>query len=197
LRPSLSLGRTEFTYTGPVKRIHEASAPNIRNKSFRITADVVLPTGSEQGVLVTQGGLSGGFTLAFEKGKPVFYYNMANVAHYSITSKQALKPGKHTVIFDFLYDGGGLGKGGTGILSVDGKQAAQGRIEKTVPFRFSFDETFDVGEDTGTPVDLAYDVPFRFTGTIDKLVIKYIGDNKLSATDQKQINAVEAKIKAD
>jgi arylsulfatase len=197
LRPSLSLGRTEFTYTGPVRRIHEASAPNIRNKSFRITADLVLPKGGEQGVLVTQGGLSGGFALAFEKGKPVFYYNMANVAHYSIASKQALKPGKHSVVFDFLYDGGGLGKGGTGTLSVDGKQVAQGRIEQTVPFRFSLDETFDVGEDTGTPVDLAYDVPFRFTGTIDKLVVKYTGSNKLSAADQKQINAVEAKIKAD
>ncbi|HWR69272.1 MAG TPA: arylsulfatase, partial [Desulfomonilia bacterium] len=197
IRPSLSLGRTEFTYTGPVKRIHEATAPNIRNKSFRITAEVVLPKGGEQGVLVTQGGLSGGFTLAFEKGKPVFYYNMANVAHYSVAAKQALKPGRHTVVFEFIYDGGGLGKGGTGTLSVDGKQAAQGRIEKTVPFRFSLDETFDVGEDTGTPVDLAYDVPFKFTGTIDRLVIEYLGDTKLSATDQKKLDATEAKLRAD
>ena len=83
------------------------------------------------------------------------------------------------------------------MLSVDGKQVAQGRIEKTVPFRFSLDETFDVGEDTGTPVDLAYDVPFKFTGTIDKLVIKYLDGAKLSAADQQKVKAVDAKIKAD
>ena len=155
------------------------------------------PRASEQGVLVTQGGLSGGFALMLEKGKPVFHYNMVNIAHYSIAAKQALKPGKHTIVFDFQYDGGGIGKGGTGTLSVDGKQVAQGRIEKTVPLRFSLDETFDVGEDTGTPVNLDYDVPFKFTGTIDKLVIKYIGDSKLSAADQKKIQNTEAKIKAD
>ena len=196
IRPSLTAGRTEFVYTGPVKRIHEGSAPDIKNRSYRITADVALSKGGEQGVLVTQGGLSGGFALVFEKGKPVFYYNMANVAHYKIASKQALKPGKHIVVFDFLYDGG-LGKGGTGTLSVGGMQVAQGRIDRTVPFRYSLDETFDVGEDTGTPVDLAYDVPFRFTGTIDKLVIKYLDGGKISAADQKQINTVEAKLKAD
>jgi arylsulfatase len=197
IRPSLSLGRNEFTYTGPVKRIHEGAAPNIKNRSYRIIADVVLPRGSEQGVLVTHGGLSGGYALVLEKGKPVFYYNMTNVAHYSVASKQALKPGNHTIVFDFLYDGGGIGKGGNGTLSVDGKQVASGRIEKTVPFRYSLDETFDVGEDTGTPVDLSYDVPFKFTGTIDKLTIKYIGDNKLSAADQKKLDNTEAKLKAD
>ena len=197
IRPSLTAGRTEFVYTGSVKRISEGTAPNIMNKSFRIMADVIFPEESGQGVLVTQGGLSGGYALVFEKGKPVFYYNMANVAHYRVASSQALKPGRHAVVFDFLYDGGGLGKGGTGTLSVDGRQVAQGRIEKTVPYRFSIDETFDVGEDTGTPVDLSYDVPFRFTGTIDKLVIKYIGNNKLSAADQKKLKAVEAKVKAD
>ncbi|OPZ74508.1 MAG: hypothetical protein BWY79_02095 [Actinobacteria bacterium ADurb.Bin444] len=197
IRPSLTAGRTEFVYTGPVKRIHEGSAPDIKNKSFSISADVVLPKGNEQGVLVTQGGLSGGFALVFEKGKPVFYYNMANVAHYSVAAGQALKPGKHTIVLDFLYDGGGIGKGGTGTLSVDGTQVAQGRIGNTVPFRFSIDETFDVGEDTGTPVDLSYDVPFKFTGTIDKLVIKYLSGTKLSAVDQQKVNAVEAEIKAD
>ena len=91
------------------------------------------PREARQGVLVTQGGLSGGYALVFENGKPVFYYNMANVAHYSVASKEALKPGKHTVVFDFKYDGGGIGKGGTGTLSVDGKQVAQGRIEKPCP----------------------------------------------------------------
>jgi len=141
IRPSLTRGRTEFIYTGAVRRIPEGAAPDLKNKSFRITADVVLAKGNTQGVLVTQGGLSGGYALMFENGKPVFYYNMANVAHYKIAAKDAMKPGKHTVVFDFKYDGGGIGKGGTGTISVDGMQVAQGRIERTVPLRFSIDET--------------------------------------------------------
>jgi len=197
IRPSLTRGRTEFKYSGTLIRIPEGSAPNLKNKSYRITADVVLPKGSEQGVIVTQGGYSAGYALMLEKGKPVFHYNFASLAHYSIAGKDALKPGKHTIVFDFQYDGGGIGKGGTGILSVDGKQVAKGRIDKTMPVRISLDETFDVGEDTGTPVDLSYDVPFKFTGTIDKLVVKYLGDNKLSTSDQQKLNATEAKIRAN
>ncbi len=197
IRPSLTRGRTEFTYSGTVTRIPEGAAPNVKNRSFSITADVVLPKGGEQGVLVTQGGISAGYALMLEAGKPVFRYNFANIAHYSIAARDALKPGKHTLVFDFQYDGGGIGKGGTGTLSVDGKQVAKGRIDKTMPLRMSLDETFDVGEDTGTPVNLSYDVPFKFTGTIDKLVIKYTGDSKPSAADRKKMKAVEAKIKAD
>ena len=196
IRPSLTAGRTEFVYTGPVKRIHEGSAPDIKNKSFSITADVVLPKGNEQGVLVTQGGLSGGFALVLEKGKPVFYYNMANVAHYNVAAREPLIPGKHTVVFDFQYDGGGLGMGGKGILGVDNKQVAQGRFEKTVPFRFSFDETFDIGEDTGTPVDLSYDVPFKFTGRIEKVVIN-LGQTKLGSADHQKLRDAEVKLAAD
>ncbi len=107
----------------------------------------------------------------FKDGKPVFHYNLANVAHFNIVGKDALGPGKHTVAFDFKYDGGGIGKGGTGFLSVDGKEVAEGRIAATMPGRFSLDETWDVGEDTGTPVSLDYDVPFRFTGEIEKVVV--------------------------
>lgn len=196
IRPSLTAGRSEFVFTGPVKRIHEGSAPDIKNRSFSITADVFLPKGGEQGVVVTQGGLTGGFALVFQKGVPAFYYNMGNVAHYRVASEQVLKTGKHTIVFDFLYDGGGLGKGGTGTISVDGKQVVQGRIGTTVPFRFSIDETFDVGEDTGTPVDLSYDVPFKFTGRIEKLVIK-LGQTKLGVADQQKLMGAEAKLSAD
>ena len=171
IRPSLTRGRTEFTYYGSLTRIPEGAAPDLKNKSFRITADVVLPKGGEQGIVLTQGGLSAGYALMFKGGKPVFHYNTANVAHFNIAADDALTPGKHTVVFDFKYDGGGFGKGGSGMLSVDGKQVAQGRINATIPGRFSFDETFDVGEDTGTPVSEDYDVPFRFTGRIDKVVI--------------------------
>ncbi|MBZ5600081.1 MAG: arylsulfatase [Acidobacteriia bacterium] len=176
IRPSLTRGRTQFNYYGTVTRIPEGAAPDIKNKSFRITANVDLPKGNEQGIIVTQGGLSAGYALMFKAGKPVFHYNLGNVVHYNIAANNALPPGKHTVVFDFVYDGGDMGKGGTGTLSVDGKQVAQGRLANstvrysTIPGRFSFDETFDVGEDTGTPVSLDYDVPFKFTGTIDKLV---------------------------
>jgi arylsulfatase len=196
IRPSLTRGLKEFTYFGPVRRIPEGAAPDIKNKSFRITADVVLPKGNAQGVLVTQGGLSGGYALMFDKGKPVFYYNMANVAHYSIQAKDALKPGRHTIVFDFQYDGGGIGKGGTGTISVDGKQVAKGRIERTTPLRFSIDETFDVGEDTGTPANLSYDVPYKFSGTIEKVVVS-LGQTKLGAADRQQLLAAEAKLAAD
>jgi arylsulfatase A-like enzyme len=181
IRPSLTRGRTQFTYYGPVSRIPEGAAPDIKNKSFRITAEVVIPKGNEQGVVVTQGGLSGGYALLFKDGRPVFHYNAANLLHYNIAAKDQLPPGRHTVVFDFKYDGGNIGKGGTGTLFVDGKQAAEGRMAatapppahpfSTMPARFSFDETFDVGEDTGTPVSLDYDVPFKFTGTIEKVVI--------------------------
>jgi arylsulfatase len=102
----------------------------------------------------------------------VFHYNLVNVAHYTIAAKDSLTPGRHTVVFDFTYDGGGIGKGGTGTLSVDGQQVAQGRIENTVPVRFSFDETFDVGEDTGTPVSEDYDVPFAFTGKLNRVTVE-------------------------
>jgi arylsulfatase len=196
IRPSLTRGRTEFTYFGTVKRIPEGAAPDIKNKSFRITADVVLSEDNAQGVLVTQGGLSGGYALLLEKGKPGFYYNVANIAHYSIQSKDALKPGRHTFVFDFQYDGGGIGKGGTGTISVDGKQVAQGRLDRTVPLRFSLDETFDVGEDTGTPVNLSYDVPFKFTGTIERVVIN-LGQTKLGAADQQKLKDADAKLAAD
>ena len=172
IRPSLKAGRSEYVYHGGIARIPEAAAPDIKNKSFRIRADVVLPKGGEQGVLVTQGGISAGYALMLEAARPVFHYNFASVAHYRIAAEKALQPGRHSIVFDFAHDGGGLGKGGTGTLSVDGEPVARGRIEKTVPFRISLDETFDVGRDTGTPVTDSYDVPFRFTGQIEKLIVK-------------------------
>ena len=171
IRPSLTRGRTAFTYYGTLTRIPEGSAPDVKNKSFRITAHLVLPEGDAQGVVLTQGGLSGGYALLFKDGKPLFHYNLANVAHDTIAAKDALAPGRHILEFDFRYDGGGIGKGGIGTLSVDGKQVAQRRIARTMPIRFSFDETFDVGADTGTPVNLDYDVPFPFTGTIEKVTV--------------------------
>jgi arylsulfatase A-like enzyme len=192
IRPSLTRGRTDFTYEGSIARIPEAAAPDVKNKSFSITADVVLPKGNEQGVVVTQGGLSAGWALMFEDGRPVFHYNLANVSHFNIADREPLSPGRHTVVFNFKYDGGGIGKGGIGTISVDGNKVAEGRIARTMPVRFSFDETFDVGEDTGTPVSLDYDVPFKFTGNIEKVVV-HLGESKLSAADQKALESMDQK----
>jgi arylsulfatase len=128
----------------------------------------------------------------FKDGKPIFHYNLANVAHDTIAGKDSLAPGKHTVVFDFKYDGAGIGKGGAGTMSVDGKQVAQGRIANTMPVRFSFDETFDIGEDTGTPVSEDYDMPFKFTGKIEKVVVT-LGESKLGAADQEKLQGMEQK----
>lgn len=133
---------------------------------------MVLPNGAEQGVVLTQGGLSAGYALMFKDGKPVFHYNVGNIVHFNVAAKDSLSPGKHTVVFDFKYDSGGVGKGGIGTINVDGKDVAKGRIGSTIPIRFSLDETFDIGEDTGTPVNDAYDVPFKFTGQIQKVIVK-------------------------
>ncbi|MEN6617490.1 MAG: arylsulfatase, partial [Syntrophorhabdus sp.] len=171
LRPGLTHGRTEFPYYGSISRIPEGSAPDIKNRSFRISAEVHCTKNNEQGVMVTQGGLFSGYALTLKDGRPVFYYNFMNIDHYKISSPDALTPGKHAIVFDFIYDGGGFGKGGRGIMTVDDKEVAHGRIEKTVPFRFSLDETFDVGMDTGTPVSEEYDVPWKFTGTLEKIVV--------------------------
>ena len=98
----------------------------------------------------------------------------------------ALKPGKHTIVFDFKYDGPGPGKGGTGVFSVDGKEMARKTIEHTIPLLMSIDETFDVGIDTRTPVNDSYKLPFRFTGTIDKLTFN-LGPEQLTDADRKVI----------
>jgi arylsulfatase len=157
-------------------RIPEGTTPDVKNKSYRISADVEIPEGGANGVLATLGGRFGGWGLLVLDGKPVYVHAFSNQARskYRVTADQKLSPGKHTIMFDFAYDGGGIGKGGTGALSVDGQKVAEGKIERTIGIRFSLDETFDVGEDTGTPVveDYADKMPFRFTGKLEKLVIE-------------------------
>ena len=170
IRPSLTRGRNSFTFYEGQSRIPEGACPDIKNKSWSVTADVEVQEGTS-GVIVTQGGLFSGWALYLENGKPVFHSNFCDVAHYEVSGKTALTPGKHTIRVDFAYDGGGVGRGGVASLTVDGQDVAQGRIEKTVPIRISLDEGLDVGEDTGTPVNLNYDVPFKFTGSIEKVTI--------------------------
>src|SRR5262249_2382039 len=112
--------------------------------------------------------------------------NYFTVERFKIASKDRLKPGKHAIRFEFKYDGGGVGKGGTGTLFVDDNEVAKGRIAKTVLGRFSADETFDTGEDTGSPVSDAYKAPFRFAGTIRKIEID-LAPEKLSAADLQKL----------
>jgi arylsulfatase len=193
LRPSLTRGRDEFTYFPGLVRIPEGAAPDLKNKSYQIKAEVEIPKAGAEGMLITHGGRFGGYGLYVLKGKPVFHYNLAGVAHYHIAGKDKLTPGAHTILFDFKYDGGGMGKGGQGTLLVDGKQVAQGRIERTLPFRISLDETLDCGEDTGTPVAETYHVPFKFTGELKKVVID-LGKSGLTASDEKQLEEVDKKL---
>jgi arylsulfatase len=199
LRPSLTRGRAAFTYYQGMIRIPEGTAPNVKNKSYTMTAEVEIPSGGAGGVLGTLGGRFGGRALLLVDSKPeiVFAYSNQPQNEYRVDSSQALGPGKHTIEFDFKYDGGGIAKGGTGTLIVDGKQVAQGRIEHTIRARFTLGETMDFGEDTGTPVvkDSALKMPFKFTGTLHKFVI-HLGESQLSAADQKDLDEAARKAAA-
>ncbi len=124
-------------------------------------------------MIITQGGLNGGWALYLDNGKPVFCYNHAGQKEYFTMSDNAIPAGKHKLVMDFKYDGGGVGKGGNVVLTLNGKEIAKGRVDATVPLRFSTEETLDIGEDTSTPVTLKYDVPFNFTQKIDKVVVDY------------------------
>jgi arylsulfatase len=136
-------------------------------------------------MLNTLGGRFGGYGLYLLKGKPVFLYNGLDLARFRWEGKEALTPGKHTIAFDFKYDGPGFGKGGTGVLKVDDQEVANEKMPKSIPFLMSIDETFDVGIDLRTPVDdKDYQVPFRFNGKIAKLTIK-LGPEQLTAGDRK------------
>jgi arylsulfatase len=121
----------------------------------------------------------------------MYEYNHFTVERFRIAGKDRLTPGPHTIRFEFKYDGGGVGKGGTGTIFVDGKEAAKGRIDRTVPARFSADETFDTGEDTGSPVSDLYQAPFRFTGTIKRVEID-LAPEKLGAADREKLRQAEA-----
>lgn len=171
-RPSLTEGRDTFVYYDGMTRIPEGSAPDVKNKSFGITAVVDIPEDGAEGLIATQGGRFCGYGLYLLEGKPVFLYNLADVERYEVKGDEVIAPGKHVITFDFNYDGGGLGKGGQATLSVDGKQVATKKFPRTIAFRMSLDETFDVGSDTGTPVSEDYQVPFDFTGELEKVTVK-------------------------
>jgi arylsulfatase A-like enzyme len=193
-RPSATAGKTVFTYSGENAGIPLGNAPSILDKDYTITAEVTVPTGGAEGMIVTLGGRFGGYALYLLKGKPVFSYNMLDLERFRWEGgvggrdlfSDALKPGKHTIVFDFKYNGPGPGKGGTGVLTVDGKLVAAKTIPHTIPILMTIDETFDIGSDTRTTVDDSYKLPFRFTGRIDKLTYK-LGPEQMTNDEQKLI----------
>jgi arylsulfatase A-like enzyme len=184
-KPSATAGKSLFTYSGEMSGLPVGNAPSILNKSYTITAEVEFPQGGGEGMLVTMGGRFGGYGLYLLKGVPVFTYNLVDITRFRWAGTAPLSPGKHTIVFDFKYDGPGPGKGGTGVLSVDGKEVATQTIPHTIPFLMSIDETFDVGVDTRTSVDdNDYQIPFRFTGKLSKLTFK-LGPEELMPEDQR------------
>jgi arylsulfatase len=201
-RPSAVAGKTVFTYTGPNENIPVGNAPSILDRDYTITADITVPQGEAEGMIVTLGGRFGGYGLYLLKGKPVFDYNLLDLKHYRWEGgplghgllADALKPGKHTIVFDFKYDGPGPGKGGEGVFKVDGNEIARKKMDHTIPLLMSIDETFDVGSDTRTAVNDDYKLPFRFTGTIDKLTFN-LGPEQLTDADKKAIAEKMARAK--
>jgi arylsulfatase A-like enzyme len=180
-RPSLTAGRKTFTYTGELSNVPASGAPSILNKAYSITAEVQIPEGGAEGMIVTQGGRFGGYGLflskgeaGFDRGRVVFLYNLLDLKR-TMWEGPELEPGRHTIMFQWTPEAPGLGKGGTGVLSVDGKEEAKNTMENSTPITFPEDETFDVGSDTRTGVALVeyrYDPPFKFTGKIDRLTFE-------------------------
>jgi arylsulfatase len=186
-RPSATAGKTVFTYSGVNVGINSSNAPNILGRSYTMTAEVDVPEGGGNGMLATMGGRWGGWGLYLLNGKPVFDYNMLILAQYRWEGPDALTPGKHTIVFDYTYDGPGIAKGGSGVLKVDGSVVATGKQANSIAFLQVADETFDVGLDTRTGVnDKDYQVPFTFNGKIDTLTVK-LGPMQLTAADQKKV----------
>jgi len=175
-RPDLIAGRKSLTLFDGMFAIPENAFINIKNTSFSITADIVVPKQTANGVLVAQGGRFGGWALYVKDGKPTFHYNFLGLKRFTVRSDKKLAPGKAAIVFDFAYDGGGPGKGGTGTLSVNGEKVGEGRIAATQCCGFSATEGADVGISTGTPVSLDYTNPFRFNGAIEKVTIRLIDD---------------------
>jgi len=171
-RPDLMAGRTSLTLSAGMDSMSENVFINIKNRSISITADVEIPEGGANGVILAQGGRFGGWSLYLKDGKPVYCYNFLGLQEFKVAATQAVAPGKATIRMNFDYDGGGLGKGGTASILVNGANVASGRIEHTQPMIFSADETAGVGVDDATPVTSDYkERDNAFTGKILKVVI--------------------------
>ena len=164
-------GRTSLTVHEGMVGIPENVFINVKNRSLSITADVTIPDGGADGTIIAQGGRFGGWSLYVKDHKPVYTYNFLGVQRFTTPSAQPVAAGRATIRYDFAYDGGRPGAGGTGTLFVNGTQVAQGRIERTQCCVFG-EEGADVGFKEGTPVSEEYQVPFKFTGRIERVTIE-------------------------
>jgi hypothetical protein len=190
-RPDLIGDRTSLTVYPGMIGITENAFINIKNRSYSLTGDVELPTGNANGVIISQAGRFGGWTLYMKAGKLHHEYNFFGLEHTNIASAKPIAAGKHTVKCEFVFDGGKPGAGGQSILYVDGQKVAQGKIPKTQPYAYSADEGVDVGVDNETPVSNDYkERDNKFTGTIKKITVDVKPFN-LSAKDKKQIEDQE------
>jgi arylsulfatase A-like enzyme len=201
-RPNITAGRTEFVYTRPMTGLPQGDSPFILNSSYTITAEVDVPADGAEGMILTSGGRFAGYGFYLLKGKPVFLWNLVDLKRIKWEASEALSPGKHTVEFDFQYDGlgvgtlafnnmSGLGRPGTGTLKVDGKVVDTEKMPHTLPMILQWDESFDVGSDTLTGVnDEDYSPPFELTAKLDKLTIK-VDRPQLTPDDIKKLQSAE------
>jgi hypothetical protein len=198
-RPDLMAGRTSITLAEGMTGMTENVFLNIKNKSKTITAEIEVPEGkTANGIIIAQGGRFGGWALYVKDGAPAYDYNFLGLQRFTVAATEKLKPGKSTLRFDFAYDGGGLGKGGTGILYVNGQKVAEGRIEHTQPMIFSADETADVGIDLATPVveSIGSEAKSKFTGRIPKVTIEVKEMKKVEKVEEKNARSEYAQKKA-
>ena len=199
-RPNITAGRTEFVYTRPMVGLPQGDSPFLLNSSYTITADITVPQGGAEGMILTSGGRFAGYGFYLLKGKPVFLWNLVDLKRIKWEGPDALTPGQHTLEFDFKYDGlgvgtlafnnmSGLGRPGTGVLKVDGKVVQTITMEKTLPMILQWDESFDIGSDTLTGVnDADYKPPFALTAKLNKLTIK-VDRPQLSPADIQKLEA--------
>ncbi len=197
-RPNITAGRTEFVYTRPMVDLPQGDSPMLLNSSYTITADIDVPASGAEGMILTSGGRFAGYGFYLLKGKPVFLWNLIDLKRIKWEGPDALTPGKHTLEFDFKYDGlgagtlafnnmSGLGRPGTGTLKVDGKEVQTIAMPHTLPMILQWDESFDIGSDTLTGVnDADYLPPFPLTAKLNKLTIK-VDRPKLSPEDIKKL----------
>jgi arylsulfatase A-like enzyme len=202
-RPNITAGRKEFVYTHPMVGLPQGDSPFLLNSSYTITADIDVPEGGAEGMILTSGGRFAGYGFYLLEGKPVFLWNLIDLKRIKWEGKDVLSPGQHTVEFDFRYDGlgvgtlafnnmSGLGRSGTGTLRVDGRDVATHKLERTLPMILQWDESFDIGSDTLTGVnDADYKPPFPLTAKLNKLTIK-VDRPQLSAEEIKKLENTEA-----
>jgi len=208
-RPNITAGRTEFVYTRPMSGLPQGDSPLLLNTSYTITADIEVPQGGAEGMILTSGGRFSGYGFYLLKGKPVFLWNLIDLQRLKWEGTEALPSGRHTIEFDFKYEGvgegtlefndfSGLGQPGTGTLKVDDKVVATQRMERTLPMILQWDEAFDIGSDTLTGVnDADYQPPFPLTAKLNQLRIK-VDRPHLSPEDIKKLQAaMEQKAKQD